>query len=73
MEIVHELVHTNHLFRGLACYNTYSEAAASMYTFAYLKAYGSRNGSSFYYKNLMNYPGVYSWRNLPSLINTGLK
>lgn len=73
MTIVHEFVHANHLLKGLANFNNYTEAAASMYTFAYLKAYGSRNGASFYYKNLKNYPQTYSWRNLPNVINPGIK
>ncbi len=73
MTIVHELLHGYHLFKNLPNYNRYSENAASTYTYAYLTAYGSRNGASFYYPNVRPYPANFSWRNLPSIINTGLK
>jgi RHS repeat-associated protein len=71
--IVHESLHAYHLNRNLSNYNIYSEAAASTYTYAYLKAYGSSNGASFYYSEIIPYPKSYNWRNLPSFINTGLK
>ena len=71
--IVHELVHANHLFLRLPNFNRYSEFAASTYTYAYLKAYGSKNGASFYLPYVKPTPSAFSWRNLPKIINTGLK
>jgi hypothetical protein len=71
--IAHELLHANHFFNRLPNTGLYSEAAASTFTFAYLKSYGSRNGAMFFYLNIKNYPKSYSWRNLPNIINTGLK
>jgi hypothetical protein len=73
MGIVHEMLHGYHLYKGLANYNRYSEFAASTYTYAYLKAYGSPNGASYYLSNVQAVPRSFSWRNLPRIINTGLK
>lgn len=71
--IVHEMLHGYHLSQGLSNYNTYSEFATSTYTYAYLNAYGSPDGASFYLPNVQPYPSLFSWRNLPNIINTGLK
>jgi hypothetical protein len=73
MGIVHEMLHGYHLYKGLANYNRYSEFATSTYTYAYLKAYGSPHGASYYLSNVQAVPRSFSWRNLPSIINTGLK
>ena len=71
--IVHEMLHANHIFKNLPYFNRYTEYAASTYTYAYLKAYGSAAGASFYLPNIMPYPQAYSWKNLPNIINTGIK
>ncbi|HEX8576377.1 MAG TPA: RHS repeat-associated core domain-containing protein, partial [Flavobacterium sp.] len=71
--IAHELLHANHFFLGLPNTMLYTEAAASTFTFAYLKAYGSRNGAMFYYPNIKKYPQSFSWKNLPKIINIGIK
>lgn len=71
--IVHELIHANHRFLKLPNYNKYTEFAASTYTYAYLKAYGSKNAALFYLPHVKPYPRAFSWRNLPNFINTGLK
>ncbi|MVX34620.1 hypothetical protein [Myroides sp. LoEW2-1] len=71
--IVHEMIHAFHLYKGLSNYNKYTEYAALTYTRAYLKAYGSPKGASFYFQNIRLVPGSFSWRFLPNIINTGLK
>ena len=73
MGIVHEMLHGYHLYKGFANYNKYSEFATSTYTYAYLKAYGSLNGASYYLPNVQSAPRSFSWRNLPNIINTGLR
>jgi len=68
------IIHAYHLSKGLAKnYNTYSEAAVSTYSYAYLKGYGSRNGASFYLPAIRSYPNEFSYTNLPNIIKTGLK
>lgn len=72
--IVHETIHAYHLSKGLTKnYNSYSEAAASTYSYAYLKGYGSRNGASFYLPAIRSYPKEFSYTNLPNIIKTGLE
>ncbi|AKH95793.1 VCBS repeat-containing protein [Elizabethkingia anophelis] len=77
MTIVHELIHANHRYLKLSNMIE-SERAASIYSMAYLKAYGAIKGASFFRGYIMelggpNYPRSYSWRKLPNFINTGLK
>jgi hypothetical protein len=73
MAIVHELVHANHVYKGLRNYLEYSEFAASTYTYAYLRANGSNNSAAYYLPNVKPTPPSFSWKNLPNFINTGLK
>lgn len=73
MVIVHELLHAFHRSSGLSNYNSYTEFAASTYSFYYLKTHGNRETASFYLPNVKPYPRSYSWRNLPKIINPGVK
>lgn len=68
--IVHETIHAYHRSKGFSAsyYNTHSESAAS--TYAYLKAYNSKKGASFYLKNIKPYPQEFSWKNLPKTLNS---
>lgn len=73
MAIVHELLHANHVFKGLQPFEKYTELAASTYTYTYLKAYGSANSALYYLPYVKPVPTSFSWRSLPNFINTGLK
>ena len=69
VDIVHELVHAMAFSKGIHS----SETAASMYTYAYYKAYGYLHKAYEYKSYIGKYPSSLSWRKLPSFINTGLK
>lgn len=69
VDIVHELVHAMAFSKGIYS----SENAASMYTYAYYKAYGYPHRANEYRSLIGKYPSSLSWRKLPSFINTGLK
>ena len=67
--IVHELIHAMAFSKGYS----YSEHAASTYSYAYFKAYGDYVRANTYIGNVRKYDPQLSWKNLPSFINTGLK
>lgn len=78
MTIVHELIHANHRALELTNYKKYTEAAASTYTYVYLKAYGdggkiNKYYTDFYKTAIKPVPKSFSWRNLPSIINKGIR
>ena len=67
--IVHELIHAMAYSKGYS----YSEHAASTYSYAYFKAYGDYVQANTYIGNVRKYDPQLSWKKLPSFIKTGLK
>ena len=67
--IVHELIHAMAFSKGYS----YSEHAASTYTYAYFKAYGDYVRAETYKGDVRKYDPQLSWKKLPSFIKTGLK
>ena len=67
--IVHELIHAMAFSKGYS----YSEHAASTYTYAYFKAYGDYVRAKTYKGDVRKYDPQLSWKKLPSFIKTGLK